>query len=144
MVDASFLIDIQRYADVHDDHVLLVYKDKPKALRITPTEVALVDKPSEATARKINFMAVYGLIELREGSYLVLVTKAALLGQIVGRQILKPEHFEFVPVGRRSVAASDEPYVRALQSLFDTRSFYYSENYDLTCSLQEQCEEKKR
>jgi hypothetical protein len=48
------------------------------------------------------FVTVYGVIQLKEGPYLILVTKASLIGNIMQRQIFQAEVFEFFPLSRAS------------------------------------------
>ena len=39
--------------------------------------------------KKVQIKAVYGIIEMEVNSYLVVVTKASLIGQIFGRKIFQ-------------------------------------------------------
>lgn len=51
---------------------------------------------THAATQKVQIKAVYGIIEMEENSYLVVVTKASLMGQIFHRkifQVLQMEYF---------------------------------------------------
>lgn len=79
--------------------------------------------------------AVYGIIELEVMRYLVVVTKSSVLGQIYNRKIYQVDKVEFIPLGSKA-AGEDAPLISSLQSLFDLKQFYYSDDYDLTRTLE--------
>ena len=38
------------------------------------------------------------------------------------------------------IASGDKPHINALQDLFKTKTFFYSDDYDLTTNLQQQAQ----
>jgi hypothetical protein len=68
--------------------------------------------------------------------YLIVVTKASVLGQIYNRKINQVDKVEFIPLGNKA-AAQDLPHIASLQSLFNVKQFYYSDDYDLTRTLEQ-------
>lgn len=67
--------------------------------------------------------------------YLVVVTKASVLGQVYHRKIYQVDKVEFVPLGAK-IAPQDESHITELQVMFDQKQFYYSDAYDLTKPLE--------
>lgn len=47
-------------------------------------------------------MAIYGIIKLKDYSYLIVVTKANIVGMIMQKAILAAEKFEFIPLQNRA------------------------------------------
>lgn len=69
-------------------------------------------------------------------SYLVVVTKASLIGQIFGRKVFQVQKMEyFCLAGEES--PKDKKYLKGLDELFNTKYWYFSDEYDLTNSLQQ-------
>ena len=54
----------------------------------------LIDK------QKVKMQAVYGIIEMEVNSYLVVVTKASIIGQIFHRKIFQVQKMEFFCLGK--------------------------------------------
>lgn len=66
---------------------------------------------------------------------MVVVTKSSVLGQIYNRKIYQVDKVEFIPLGG-AMASEDASLISSLQSLFDLKQFYYSDDYDLTRTLE--------
>ena len=68
-------------------------------------------------------------------TYLVVVTKAVIIGQIYHRKIFQISKMEFICLSSAPTNL-DLPYIEGLEKLFATKSFYFSDDYDLTNSLE--------
>jgi hypothetical protein len=68
-------------------------------------------------------------------NYLVVVTKASVIGQIYHRKIFQTQKVEFFCLAHKE-AAEDKIYIQGLESMFANKYFYFSDEYDLTNSLQ--------
>lgn len=63
------------------------------------------------------------------------MTKALVIGQIFHRLIYQVDKVEFVPISQNP-SSKDKPYLEGLTALFNQKQFYYSDDYDLTNSLE--------
>ena len=69
-------------------------------------------------------------------NYLVAVTKASLLGQVYHRKILQVDKMEFFCLAEKE-ASADKIYISGLDAMFSNKTWYFSDDYDLTNSLQQ-------
>jgi hypothetical protein len=46
-------------------------------------------------SQKVQIKAVYGIMEMEVNNYLIVVTKASLIGQIYGRKIFQVQKMEY-------------------------------------------------
>lgn len=112
--------------------------------------------PRPAIARTIHADAVYGAFALLKGYYIALITKAAAVATAPhGASILQVQDMEWVLVGNgyaTSVKESEkgavgttltaaqqheeDTHLALLKRIAETRSFYYSHDYDMTNSVQ--------
>ena len=69
-------------------------------------------------------------------NYLVVVTKASLIGQIFGRKIFQAQTMEYFCLAQKE-SETDKKYLKGLAELFDNKFWYFSDEYDLTNSLQQ-------
>ena len=83
----------------------------------------------------MKFISLYGIIELKSSNYLVLITKAVFMGKLLRKNIFRFEEVQFVKIKNNS-SNEDKTYVNMLQRIFDTKTFYFSFEYDLTRNLQ--------
>lgn len=68
--------------------------------------------------------------------YLVVVTKASLIGQIFGRKVFQVQKMDyFCLAGEES--PKDKKYLRGLDQILQSKYWYFSDEYDLTSSLQQ-------
>ena len=58
-----------------------------------------------------------------------------VIGQIYHRLIYQVDKVEFIPLSQNP-SSKDKPIVDGLLALFNQKQFYYSDDYDLTSSLQ--------
>lgn len=86
--------------------------------------------------QKRQIKAVYGIMEMEVNSYLVVVTKASLIGQIFGRKVFQVQKMEFFCLATQE-SPNDRKYIVGLERLLGNRYWYFSDEYDLTSSLQQ-------
>ena len=78
-----------------------------------------------------------GISQLQTTKCLLAVTEASLIGTLKQACLFRIERCEFLPFSSASsLTASDTHMISLLQSVINTRSFYFSYTYDLTHSLQ--------
>lgn len=75
-------------------------------------------------------------MEMEVNHYLVVVTKASLIGQIFGRKIFQVQKMEYFCLSSRE-SPKDRKYLEGLEFLFSNKFWYFSDEYDLTSSLQQ-------
>jgi hypothetical protein len=63
--------------------------------------------------KKVPIIAVYGIIELEVDKYLIVVTKALVIGQIYHRLIYQVDRVEFIPL-TQNASKKDKPYIDGL------------------------------
>ncbi|EGR28223.1 hypothetical protein IMG5_181520 [Ichthyophthirius multifiliis] len=85
-----------------------------------------------------GFKALYGVCELKKSKYLILATESTILGSIYNKNIQKISKMEFFGINPRKeqIHKEDQYYIQMMQSLFKTKTFYFSDEYDLTQSFQ--------
>ncbi|CAM6005463.1 unnamed protein product [Sphagnum balticum] len=72
---------------------------------------------------------------MEENSYILVVTKASLIGQIFHRKVYQVQKIEYFCLADRE-SDRDKLYLRGLDELFSSKFWYFSDEYDLTNSLQ--------
>ena len=73
---------------------------------------------------------------MQVNSYLAVVTKATVIGQIYHRKVFQVQKIELICLSKIP-AGQDSPYIKGLDNIFSSKSFYFSDDYDLTNSLEE-------
>ena len=61
----------------------------------------------------MQIKAVYGIMEMEVNHYLVVVTKASLIGQIFGRKIFQAQKMEYFCLASEE-SAKDKKYIQGL------------------------------
>lgn len=69
-------------------------------------------------------------------SYLIAVTKATLIGQIFGRKVFQVQKMEYFCLAAEQ-SPKDKKYIKGLDTILANKYLYFSDEYDLTCSLQQ-------
>jgi len=93
------------------------------------------DVAKQPKRKTIKFISLYGIVELEGSSYAVLITKANFEASILFKNLFRVEEVQFVKIKNNS-SNEDKTYVNMLQRIFDTKTFYFSFEYDLTRNLQ--------
>lgn len=69
-------------------------------------------------------------------SYLIAVTKASLIGQIYGRKVFQVQKMDYFCLATEQ-SPKDKKYLKGLESILANKYLYFSDQYDLTSSLQQ-------
>ncbi|CAD8054141.1 unnamed protein product [Paramecium sonneborni] len=148
MADASQIYG-QKKQLYRQDGLFIRFNDNDKELIIKSQngqiDVQLRQKFQDVNLQQSNcleFNAIYGIITLRQLNYLVVVIKASSISSIMNLPIFQAEKFQFIPIEDKKISSQDAQYIAGLQEIFNTKTFYYSEQYDLTNSLQRYIENK--
>lgn len=93
-------------------------------------------------ARSCTIYGIIGIKHLISGSYLIVIKNAIYVGTITRHHIFKVLETQILPFVDDSLILTkknqdwENIYLRMLQSVLKTPSFYFSHNYDLTNTLQ--------
>lgn len=97
--------------------------------------------PSNTKTRPIN--GIIGIKHLLDSSYLIVITNASLVGSLFGNDVYKIDDTMMIPIKSTKAASSttdqtkwQATYLKMLDSVLQTPSFYFSYTYDLTNCLQ--------
>lgn len=119
-------------------------------------DIQLVDSPDLAGRRVTSIAGILGIIKLRLGGYpssskpheahigaadkyIIIITKAQLIGRIRGNSIYQIQATEFLPLREREFHDPDEDaYLSLLRTHLRTGPMYFSYTFDLTSSFQRQ------
>jgi len=78
---------------------------------------------------------VFGKIELKVGTYLIVIDGASVVGEIFGSLILVVDSLRFIPLhASGEIDLADEEFVAMIQKLQSDKAFYFSYTFDLTRS----------
>lgn len=67
--------------------------------------------------------------------YLVVVTKATVIGQVYHRKVFQVHKVDFICLSS-SPSSKDNIYIDGLAKILESKNMYFSDEYDLTNSLQ--------
>lgn len=99
----------------------------------------MVDSPKLGGKRVTSIAGILGMIRLRLDKYIIIITKAKLIGRIRGHSLYKVEATEFLPMQERALHDPDEDtYLALLRMHLRTAPMYFSYSFDLTNSFQRQ------
>ncbi|CAZ80621.1 unnamed protein product [Tuber melanosporum] len=102
-------------------------------------DMRLVESPISRGKRIGNVAGVLGVIRLRLDKYIIIITKAVLVGRIRGHAVYKVHTTEFLPLQERQLHDPDEDtYLSLLRTHLRTGPMYFSYTFDLTNSFQRQ------
>ena len=105
-------------------------------------KIYLVDNENEL----INFFpdnisqadAIIGIFDLKNNKYLAVVTSSIHVANINGSDLYNIISVEFIKITNNNESINDSNLIKNIKSLFSTRNFYYSNNYDISLSLYNQ------
>jgi hypothetical protein len=152
MVDASSLIKDTRFVEISENEILLKNEKTQQAVSIDRRTYA-VSKKSNVGSTGSNLctfpiQGVYGIIDLASTKYLILITAANYVGEILSKKIFQIEKLCYVPLDRKIAITSsknlpfaeeDRTYIEMLDNFFSKKFLYFSYDYDLTRTLQTFC-----
>ncbi|KAG0132819.1 putative phosphoinositide phosphatase (Sac1) [Tuber indicum] len=102
-------------------------------------DMRLVESPISRGKRIGNVAGVLGVIRLRLDKYIIIITKAVLVGRIRGHAVYKVHTTKFLPLQERQLHDPDEDtYLSLLRTHLRTGPMYFSYTFDLTNSFQRQ------
>jgi len=67
----------------------------------------------------IEFFGIFGTFDVSPNSYIILITEASLVGDIMGAEVYRVEELKFLPLDSQSdqVYKQDEQYIDMLKNL---------------------------
>ncbi|KAI5844552.1 SacI homology domain-containing protein [Morchella snyderi] len=102
-------------------------------------DMRLVESPKAEGKRVTSIAGIMGMIRLRLDKYIIIITKALLVGRIRGHSVYKVQAVEFLPLQDRHLHDPDEDtYLSLLRTHLRTGPMYLSYSFDLTNSFQRQ------
>ncbi|RPB10626.1 hypothetical protein P167DRAFT_490585 [Morchella conica CCBAS932] len=114
--------------------------DAPALVVARPSgDIKLTDSPKPGGKRVTSIAGILGIIKLRLDKYIIIITKAQLVGRIRGHMVYKVLATEFLPMRERQLHDADEDlYLTLLRTHLRTGPMYFSYTFDLTNSFQRQ------
>jgi hypothetical protein len=122
-------------------------KNVPLKLSLSDSKISQVSKEElkrkEECSKELECDAIFGLVDLLVNKYLILVTASQMEGYVLpGKSVRRATRIEMIPIGSHepvelSRNKKDSSFKELLQKVFDTETFYFSNEYDLTNSMQE-------
>ncbi|KAI9834607.1 MAG: hypothetical protein M1826_000009 [Phylliscum demangeonii] len=107
-------------------------------------DLTLSDHVPPGARRVSNVAGILGMIRLRLDKYLIVVTKADLVGRLKGHMIYKVVATAFLQLHDRPLRDPDEDvYLSILKALLHSGPMYFSYTMDLTNSFQRQAQSEK-
>ncbi|CUS11785.1 unnamed protein product [Tuber aestivum] len=102
-------------------------------------DMRLTESPVLGGTRMGSVAGLLGVIRLRLDKYIIIITKAMLVGRIRGHAVFKVQTAEFLPLQERQLHDPDEDtYLSLLRAHLRTGPMYFSYTFDLTNSFQRQ------
>ena len=92
---------------------------------------------SSASKETIEVYSIYGIINTGRTNQLVAVTKAGLVGDILGKPVLRALKFRFIALNSIFKESPEDVVGRKMiERWLHTTHFFFSNQYDLTSSLE--------
>jgi hypothetical protein len=85
--------------------------------------------------KKLPIKSVYGIVDMEVNKYLVVVTKASVIGQIYHRKVFQVQKVDFICLSNLE-SSKDKIYIDGMRNILESKNIYFSDEYDLTNSLQ--------
>ena len=102
-------------------------------------DMRMVANPIVGGKRVSSIAGILGMIQLRLDKYIIIVTKAKLVGRIRGHTVYSVEATEFLPMQERALHdANEDTYLALLRAHLRSAPMYFSYSFDLTNSFQRQ------
>ncbi len=127
MVDCDYFTEFNKLLLVEDSRILLDYKNcnyniemyirlhqTLRQAQVQPHRQALLQQAHQGTpapTQKIPIKAVYGIIEMEVNSYIGVVTRATVIGEVCKRKIYQVFAIELVPLAAKE-DPRDQVYVK--------------------------------
>lgn len=105
-------------------------------------ELKLEKKISNAPGKLTECYGIFGIASFLASKYLLVITEALFVGKIRDSFIYRVESVEFLPYEQPALLSqnkskkSDDYFISLYTELIDTKTFYFSYDYDLTHTLQ--------
>jgi len=150
MVDSNYLVKDTKSLEIFEDEILIKDEKLSEAISINRNDYSIMKKSKSSSGSgsslcSFSFKAIYGIIELYATKYLILVTGANFVSEIISKQIFHIEKVVYIPIGQRfrvtqvnkiSYPSEDRTYIQMLKDQFSRKCLYYSYDYDLTSNIQ--------
>jgi len=152
MADSDQIIEKTKKVELYEDQIICVDTKTSTHLVIDRNsgiikKVEGIQTTSAAILQSIPVHGIYGIIDLVASKYLILITKAFFVGQIMSKKLFRIVNVDFIPIfnpdkGKKPKKSylntyfpKDSQYLQMLRSVFKLDHFYYSYEYDLTSPL---------
>lgn len=130
-------------------HVLFEQEEGKKlSVRYSMSDSKIKENPKgsktdEEYTEEVECFGIFGIVNLLIHKYLILISEVELAGTLLANKpVWKVKGFTFHKIGslepvELSQKKSDGNFRELLQKVFDTESFYFSNTYDLTNTMQD-------
>jgi hypothetical protein len=152
LFDPKQKIKTTKTVEVCEGEIILRDETIPDILSIDRGD-STISKKSDSSYNpvfKINVYGVYGIISLSTSKYLVLITEALYVGEILTKRIFQINKVIYIPISQQFTYKTtsylrpkeDASYLDMLDNFFANKTLYFSYDYDLTSNLQGYCQGK--
>lgn len=154
MADVRDATEDTKFVEIYENEIVLRDEKNQQAISID-RKTSIVTKKSIDQVKggsglcTFPFRAVYGIVDLFTSKYLVLITSAKCVGDVLASKVYSIERVHYVPIDSKIQVTSaknlpfdeeDRAYIDMLDTFFSKKFLYFSFDYDLTSTLQTSCE----
>lgn len=150
MVDSSLLIKTTKSIEIYREEILLKDEKIPYVISVNRND-STVSRQSTTSSKgntlsTLSIIGIYGIIELCTSKYLIVITDANYVGEILGKKLLQVKKLTYIPLTAQieinsikslKYPSEDKTYIEMLNHFFHRKYLYFSFEYDLTSSLQQ-------
>ncbi|KAL4498619.1 hypothetical protein ABPG72_019737 [Tetrahymena utriculariae] len=142
MADTSSIVSDNKFLEIYSNKYILttnLSKDQV-VIDLRTSELKKETRgsgDSQTLVTRIGLKAIYGICELEYSNYLIAATQSFTIGSLYNKNIQQLKEIQFFPINpQREINLADQKYIDMMQSIFQTKMFYFSDEYDLTNSFQ--------
>ncbi|EAR97281.3 SacI-like domain protein (macronuclear) [Tetrahymena thermophila SB210] len=142
MADTSSIVSDNKFLEIYSNKYILttnLSKDQV-VIDLATSELKKETRGSSGSqtlVSKVGLKAIYGICQLEHSNYLIAVTQSFTIGSLYNKNIQQLKEIQFYPINpQREINPADQKYIDMMQSIFQTKMFYFSDEYDLTNSFQ--------
>jgi hypothetical protein len=149
MVDSELLFD-KNLRIYNEANQFVIHKNREKSFisfdKSSHTVKRIDYSPKLGTG--IEAFAIVGLLEAKTYSYLLAVTRASYIGDILHSRIFKIEELAYISkMGHEDnniIHAEDEKYIAMVKTFLSRNSLYFSDTLDLTLNFGDTFKKERR
>jgi len=118
--------------------IITINKSKKGVYKHDTDQNVEMIRSQHGNTQPIEFFGIFGTFDVNSHSYIILISEASLVGDIMGAEVFRVEQLKFLPLDSQSeqIHKQDQQYIDMLKNLQKPRTFYFSYKMDLTKRVQ--------